>query len=270
MSTPDRHSTALPLKIFLIVSAATAMAALILAVQREPERPNPAPSVPPPRLASPAVPIAAEADVFRTAPGALALNPVAPRERSAHPRTLATFHFLRAYPGAPPRIPHALSPEEFRAGECRTCHERGGYSLRFAAYVPVTPHAELGACLQCHVGDDGVMGMSSPAADPNTRCPQCHGPSGMVRPEERLTWATSVWPPLRSAAPDSSPPPIPHDPSMRGNCLTCHGGPAAVAQVRMTHPERANCRQCHLQVDPDASDFRRPTVAPESSPRGMP
>ena len=60
-------------------------------------------------LAAPEEPIPAEAQVFRTSPAMLAIEPAARRERSAHPRTLKTVRFLRAYPGAPPRIPHALS-----------------------------------------------------------------------------------------------------------------------------------------------------------------
>ena len=114
-------------------------------------------------LAPPKEPIAAEAEVFRTRPDMLAIEPDARRERRAHPRTLKTFRYLRAYPGAPPRIPHGLTPEEFRTGACKTCHERGGYSSRFAAYVPVTPHPDMGPCLQCHVGDGGITGISRPA-----------------------------------------------------------------------------------------------------------
>ena len=186
-------------------------------------------------------------------------SPAARRERSAHPRTLTTVRFLRAYPGAPPRIPHGLTPEEFRTDACRTCHERGGFSLRFAAYVPVTPHPERGICLQCHVGEDALMGVALPSADPNARCPQCHGPSGgRPRADATLTWATTVWPPLPPTTPDSSPPPIPHDLQFRENCLTCHSGPAAVAEIRTTHPERANCRQCHVALDPEAGVFTRP------------
>jgi nitrate reductase cytochrome c-type subunit len=184
----EPHPSALPLRIFLIVAAATAMAAVILWMTRELDQGEAAaPAASQLRLASPDITIDAEADVFRAASGAFALGPLAPRERSAHPRNLTTFRFLRAFPGAPPRIPHALTPEEFRTGVCRTCHERGGYSTRFAAYVPVTPHPELGVCLQCHAGDDAFMGIGSAATDPNARCPQCHGPNGKVRPEARLT-----------------------------------------------------------------------------------
>ncbi len=52
---------------------------------------------------------------------------------------------------------------------------------------------------------------------------------------------------------DGSPLWIPHDLQLRGNCLACHGGPAAVAEIRTAHPERANCRQCHVPADAPAA-----------------
>jgi cytochrome c-type protein NapB len=190
----------------------------------------------------------------------LAIEPSAPRERSAHPRRLATVHFLRGFPGAPPRIPHPLTADEFRTVACKTCHQLGGYSRRFDAYVPLTPHPERGICLQCHVGVDSVIGVMPASADPNTRCPQCHGPSGgPPRPEASVTWATTVWPTLASLTPDQTPPPIPHDLQYRTNCLTCHAGPAAVAEIRTKHPERADCRQCHVVLGHDTEPFTRPS-----------
>jgi cytochrome c-type protein NapB len=246
--------------LFLLASAAIAAAAAVVAVQRMPE-PRAAPAtvtrvdlIPPP-----VEPIPAEAEVFRTTPTMLAIAPAVSRDRTAHPRNWATYRYLRAYPGAPPRIPHALSADEFRVEICNSCHERGGYSLRFAAYVPVTPHPEMGMCLQCHVGVDAVMGTASAAADPNARCPLCHGPTGgPPLPEAAATWSTSVWPTLPSRTAGRRPPTIPHDLQFRGNCLTCHGGPAALAAIRTAHSERASCRQCHATVDPEAGLFARP------------
>jgi len=214
-------------------------------------------------LVAPTESIPAEARVFRLDPSILGIEPTARRERKAHPRTLNTFHYLRAYPGAPPRIPHGLTPDEFRTGACNTCHERGGYSERFAAYVPVTPHADLGFCLQCHVGDDAVTGISHPSSDPNARCRQCHTPSGPPRQDinAALDWQTTGWPRLPRLMPGQDPPQIPHDLQSRGNCLACHSGPAAVAEIRMTHPDWANCRQCHVAPGADSSGFTRPDQA---------
>ena len=260
MSTTGPRPAAVALGLFLLASAATATAAGVVAVRRLPEpRPAEPATAPKALLAPPAAPNPAEAEVFRTTPTTLAIAPAFPRERTAHPRTWGTYRYIRAYPGAPPRIPHALSPDEFRVEICNSCHERGGYSLRFAAYVPVTPHPEMGMCLQCHAGDDAVMGTASAGADPNARCPLCHGPSGgRPLPEAAATWSTTVWPILPPTTSGRLPPPISHDLQFRGNCLTCHGGPAAVAAIRTSHPERASCRQCHAALDPEAGLFVRP------------
>jgi cytochrome c-type protein NapB len=246
--------------LFLLASAAVATVAAVTAIRRLPERPAQAEAAPPvPLVVAPTPPIPAESEVFATTPSMLAIEPDVPRDRTAHPRNWATYRFLRAYPGAPPRIPHALSADEFRTEVCRTCHERGGYSLRFAAYVPVTPHPELGMCLACHVGDDAVMGTAAAGADPNARCPLCHGPTGGAPlPAASATWSTSVWPVLPRITAGRLPPPIPHDLQMRGNCLPCHAGPAAVAAIRTPHPQRADCRACHVGPEHGAAEFVRP------------
>jgi len=196
-----------------------------------------------------AVPIPAEAGVFRTSPGFLAIgDPETPR-RAAKPRTLHTFKSRRAFPGAPPRIPHGLTLGESLSGACNTCHERGGYSPRFGAYVPVTPHPELDGCLQCHVADDATVGVVLPTEDPNTICRQCHDPTAPG--QASLAGQASRWPVVLRPAPGSPPPVIPHALGFRNNCLACHTGPGAVAEIRTDHPDQANCRQCHLTVDPE-------------------
>jgi cytochrome c-type protein NapB len=268
MTSRDRRPGELPLLILLIGCAVTAGVAVVVAVDRvsasravlaESSAAGPD-HVAAALLAVPTESIAVEAQVFRLNAGMMAIEPAARRERRAHPRTLETFRYLRAYPGAPPRIPHGLTPDEFRTGACKTCHERGGYSQRFAAYVPVTPHPEMGFCLQCHVGDDAVTGISEPSSDPNARCRQCHTPSGPPRHdlEATLDWRTTAWARLPRMTPGRDPPVIPHDLQSRGNCLACHSGPAAVAEIRTAHPEWANCRQCHVATRADAGVFTRP------------
>jgi cytochrome c-type protein NapB len=249
--------------IYLVASATTAIVAgkalvkrVAAARSREPAPPTVA------LVAPPSPPIPAEAQLFHRTVNTMSIGPTTPRERSAHPRTLRTFRFLRGYPGAPPRVPHGVTAEEFRTGACKECHERGGYSLRFAAYVPVTPHPELGMCLACHVGDDAVMGFLVPGADPNTRCSQCHGPSGgRPRPESAATWSTTIWPELSKPAPNRPPPPIPHDLALREDCVACHAGPGAVAEIRSPHASRAACRDCHVALDPQATSVGRPAGA---------
>jgi cytochrome c-type protein NapB len=269
MSRDDSRPRGLALRLFLLGSAITAVVALVVAVGRAPppRAPEPEPAAVA-IIAPPTDPIAAEADVFRTRPGMMAIEPGTRRQRSAHLRTLRTWRYLRAYPGAPPRIPHGLSPEEYRSGDCNACHERGGYSARFAAYVPLTPHPEKGMCLQCHVGDEAVTGISLPSADPNNRCPQCHGSGGTpgAYPGAAPNWRTAARPDVPAPTVDRSPPPISHDLQSRGNCLPCHAGPAAVAEIRTEHPERADCRQCHVAREIEAGEFLR---APQDVVVGM-
>jgi cytochrome c-type protein NapB len=267
------HSTGLAWAVFLLASAATATAAIVVAVRRAPRSAPPGPEpLAVTVLAPPAEPIPAEVQMFRSRSGRMAIKPESRRIRSAHPRTLKTWRYLRAYPGAPPRIPHGLSAEEYRTDACKTCHEEGGYSARFAAYVPLTPHPEMGMCLQCHVGDEVHAGGSQPSSDPNSRCPQCHGSGGFPRPFDNspLDWRTSGWPQLARREPDGAPPVIPHQLQFRGNCLACHAGPAAVAEIRTTHPERADCRQCHVAPDLQAAEFTRPAPKALARPGGLP
>jgi nitrate reductase (cytochrome), electron transfer subunit len=203
------------------------------------------------RATAPAQPIAAEALVFSLRPDDVALDAQAHRRPDAHPRTLATFRALRAYPGAPPRVPHGLTSEEFRGTVCNTCHERGGYSQRFGAYVPLVPHPELKSCLQCHATDVALVGVALPDRRPDALCYQCHSAARNAPSDHDLDWRPAPWPRLAGGA-DGTPPEIPHDLQLRGNCLACHMGPAAVAEIRTSHPERANCRQCHLAREHDS------------------
>ena len=263
MSPRGWRPLALLLRLFLVASAVVAVAALTVAVRRAAAHravaAAAADGTPTPLLSPPDEPIAAEAGVFRTSAAVLAIAPTPGPRRSAHPRTLATYRNLRAYPGAPPRVPHGLTPSEFRTGGCKTCHERGGWSQRFEAYVPVTPHPEMGACLQCHVGNARLMAIPLPNVDPSTRCRQCHtAPGGGARwVDSTLNWKTMAWPEVTRIGRDSAPPPIPHALEMRTNCLACHSAPSAVEEIRTSHPERANCRQCHLAADADTSAFER-------------
>jgi nitrate reductase (cytochrome), electron transfer subunit len=250
--------------VLLIGGAFTAIAAAVVATQRVLTRAraeSEAPAVA--LLAAPAESIAAEAQVFRTRAGMMAIAFTARRVREAHPRTLKTMRYLRAYPGAPPRIPHELTPDEFRTEACMACHARGGYSRRFTAYVPVTPHPGASQCLQCHVGADEVMAVSLLSSDPNRRCRQCHGVGGGPRAGAGTSpgWRAAAWPHLAPRTPGRPPPEIPHDLQSRGNCLACHAGPAAVSEVRTTHAERADCRQCHVVPDPEAGVFTRAASA---------
>jgi cytochrome c-type protein NapB len=228
-----------------------------------------------PEAAAPAItvtgePIAAEADVFRMRPGMLGVAPDARRRTQAHPRTLAMFRSLRAYPGAPPRIPHGLTADEFRGTVCNSCHERGAFVARLSAYAPVTPHPEYTDCLQCHVADDRIVGISLPDDRPSSLCLQCHVPDSSPPVLVPVDWQPAAWPATGQQAMPETPPAMPHDLQLRGNCIACHIGPAGVEEIRTVHPERASCRQCHVPAAaaPQTSVFTRPLNGPAAARPG--
>ncbi len=136
-------------------------------------------------------------------------------------RSLKGYYALRAYAGAPPSIPHAVDARILREQSCNICHERGGFVQKFNAYAPVTPHPQYGNCLQCHV----------------------HAGEGEF---VAIDWRSTKKPALHRPALPGNPPPIPHTLQLRDSCLACHAGPAAVPEVRTSHPERLNCQQCHV------------------------
>lgn len=263
---PRDTASSLPARVVLISSAAIAMVASLNVLQRSSETRAAAPGAEAVTAVVAGPPIASEAGVFRTRVTMLTLAPDARRRPDAHPRTLATYRLLRSYPGAPPRVPHGLTATEFRTNRCNTCHERGGYSQRFGAYAPVNPHPELEACLQCHATNDRLVGVPFPEASPDDACRQCHTWAPSRFEEEGIDWTPGSWP-ARSGAVAAAPP-IPHDLQMRGNCLACHMGPAAVAEVRVSHPESVNCRQCHLVLVGDDATFTRPAPTGAASPGG--
>lgn len=196
-----------------------------------------------------AEPIATEAGVFRLRTEDLAVAPEYIEDRGAHPRSLDIYRRLRAYPGAPPRIPHGLTQEEFRRGSCNACHRRGGWVARFGTFAPVTPHPEYGSCLQCHLPRAELVALPLPEADARLVCGQCHvDPDAPPRLFVESEWRPAAWPETDIQAMEGSPHAIPHAIRGRSNCLACHAGPAAIAALRVDHPERSNCRQCHVSV----------------------
>jgi cytochrome c-type protein NapB len=199
-----------------------------------------------------------EADVFRTRSESLAVAADVKPRREAQRRALTIYRSLRAFPGAPPRVPHGLTQDEYRETQCASCHLRGGYVARFGGYAPVTPHPEFSECLQCHVPDAARVGIGLPAPADPVACGQCHVAPGIRQMEfVELDWRPLEW--VRPSTPAllGAPPPIPHSLELRGNCLACHGGPGAVAEVRTTHPERSNCRQCHVTAPLESGEFDR-------------
>ena len=151
-------------------------------------------------------------------------------------RNLNSFYELRQYPGSPSRIPHKIFPSfSGEQEECIACHGRGGYDVEQDTYVPVTPHPENELCYQCHVPkltDELFVGTN---------------------------WMSVPPPKLGNSQLGGSPPPIPHSLQLRDDCIACHTGSGAVAEIRVEHGTRGNCRQCHVEflaTDP-ALEFTR-------------
>ncbi|HEX6314145.1 MAG TPA: hypothetical protein VFZ73_04770, partial [Gemmatimonadaceae bacterium] len=118
------------------------------------------------------------------------------------------------------------------------------------------PHPEWTACLQCHATNAALVGVPFPQASGDDACRQCHSGTPGRFEETGLEWRPSAFPQLGGS---DAVPVIPHDLELRGNCLTCHYGPGAVAEIRISHPERSNCRQCHVAVEEAAGTFARST-----------
>ena len=150
-------------------------------------------------------------------------------------RTLAEYYSRRQYAGSPPYIPHKLEATDGTKLTCLTCHARGGWTQELERNTPITPHPEQTYCRQCHIKivTEKLFVASTWMSVPPPRLGRSHLPG--------------------------SPPPIPHDLQMRGNCIACHVGPGAVTTIRVEHPSRGNCRQCHV---PDAytAPFQRKTA----------
>jgi cytochrome c-type protein NapB len=138
-------------------------------------------------------------------------------------RTMKDYYNNRAYHGAPPMITHPLISEKGIGGKaCLQCHQNGGYVTQFEAFAPVTPHPDWLNCRQCH------LPMEESSLFKNT------------------DWVKPAPPELGNQALSTSPMVMPHGIKNRENCLACHAGPAAPEEIRVTHPERINCRQCHV------------------------
>ena len=136
----------------------------------------------------------------------------------------ATRDAGRAYDGAPPVIPHPPL-----GAACVSCHTDSGRSAPPVGYAPPNPHlatrgiGKTANCRQCHVfaGTDALFVA-------NDFAPLFQQPHLAARPFP------------------GAPPVIPHPVFMHESCLACHDGAAARPEIRTSHPERTNCRQCHM------------------------
>lgn len=242
-----------------IAGLAAVMGVLVLEVGGTVRRGAENPPIPGRRSVSRiARPVPVESDVFRMKDAELAVALDATLGSGAEPRRLASYRSRRAFPGAPPAVPHGLTAEEFRLTLCGSCHVRGGYVARFGKYAPVTPHPEYRDCLACHVPEGSKVGIGFPNPVSPVVCSQCHRAPDLREPAfAPIDWKPAPWPRLGQRAIAGGPPIIPHQLQLRGNCLACHGGPGAVVEIRTSHPERINCLQCHVHAPPEAGEFER-------------
>lgn len=153
---------------------------------------------------------------------AAACGPTGPG--GVEPRATGVRASARAYDGAPPVIPHDAG-----AGACTTCHDADGTEIPGIGVAPASPHGSVAA--------EGAM----------RRCRQCHVPQAATTVLVASRFAGLAQGPWKgSRATPGAPPRIPHTLQLRGECLTCHAGLAARAEIRTSHPERTRCVQCHV------------------------
>lgn len=180
--------------------------------------------------------IPSESGVFERSKYALDYTKMPVDEK--HQRSMKNYYDNRAFHGAPPSIPHEVNSErDMGDNSCLKCHENGGYVDKYKAYTPVTPHPEKINCRQCHVPEK----------------------TNSLFKETNFKRGTIPVAGLNNAL-EGSPPVIPHQLQLRENCLACHAGPSAPKEIRVSHPERVNCRQCHVpnnKVTVDVGDFMR-------------
>jgi nitrate reductase (cytochrome), electron transfer subunit len=157
--------------------------------------------------------------------GYQALAPPAQREpRALREQAIAARALLRAYPGAPPVIPHPVA--DATAPACLACHRTGARLGKLVA--PAIPHEPYASCTQCHVSAVAPLAPEDPA--------HAAAYASRFEPLPAPREGTRAW--------EGAPPTIPHATQMRSNCLACHG-PGGRAGLRSTHPQRASCLQCH-------------------------
>ena len=148
-----------------------------------------------------------------------------------HERSLESYYENRAFYGAPPSIPHDVAEMNMGANSCLKCHDNGGFVAKYNAYAPVSPHPEKINCRQCHVPEktEGLF--------------------------VDTKWTRTKGARIGNRALVTSPPVIPHQIQLRENCLSCHAGPSAPKEIRTSHPNRINCRQCHVLNEKKMKDI---------------
>ena len=139
---------------------------------------------------------------------------------------VAARALLRAYDGAPPRVPHEV--RQLGSLDCLACHEEG-LRVSEARSAPMMSHRALTSCTQCHVPDEAPM----PGAERAL----------LDGPPIDSTFVGMASPVSAPRAYDGAPPQMPHPTNMRETCASCHG--VMATGIRSSHPWRVSCTQCH-------------------------
>ncbi len=150
----------------------------------------------------------------------------------------------RAYDGAPPVIPHAVT--QSGQMDCLACHQHGAKIGETIA--PMMSHALLENCTQCHAEADNSRVTTLPPFSVENEFVGARSPG----PGER------AWP--------GAPPTVPHRTLMRSQCSSCHGV-AGLNGLKTPHLQRQSCSQCHAPgaaLDQRRSDFDPSAVARQS------
>jgi cytochrome c-type protein NapB len=141
-------------------------------------------------------------------------------------QALDARNMRRAYEGAPPVVPHGMVAKA--QSDCLACH-RDGAVMPAGQVAPRMSHQEYVMCTQCHATDVGAPQndalLDTPLVGTSWQGLRADGLGG-----ER------AW--------EGAPPLVPHSLQAREDCMSCHGPYGQVA-LRTSHPERANCEQCH-------------------------
>lgn len=142
--------------------------------------------------------------------------------------TLEARAARRSFSGAPPTIPHEVYRKDNK--ECLHCH----LEVRETPFgiSNITPHPEFANCQQCHVGTQILN-------------------KDLVVPGVENSFVGWVDPSKGFRAHEFAPPTVPHTLLLRENCNSCHAVNHPIEQMRGLHPRRANCRQCHVQQNPE-------------------
>jgi len=146
----------------------------------------------------------------------------------------------RAWRGAPPVVPHPVTEQE--VGACLGCHAEG-LQLGSRA-VPAVSHETKTNCLQCHA----------------LSRPEHEAVAALGGPPPVASWARLDEPGPGARAWKGAPPTIPHATQMRERCESCHGLHGRPG-LRVPHPERENCQQCHASAGEGVS-LRPPGLSP--------